>query len=79
MNHYWFLGSTNIQRKSGQFKPTAFKEDIGTSYLAQFQKRGVTNLKNHSTKNDKNLQNLRQSRTVVLYDHFYDRSVNFLC
>ena len=28
---------------------------IGTSYLAQFQKRAVTILKNYSTKNDKNL------------------------
>ena len=25
---------------------------IGTSYLPQFQKRAVTNLKNHSTKNN---------------------------
>ena len=29
---------------------------IGTSYLAQFQKRAVTNLKNYSTKNYENLQ-----------------------
>ena len=29
---------------------------IGTSYLAQFPKRAVTNLKNYSTKNYENLQ-----------------------
>ena len=29
---------------------------IGTSYLAKFQKRAVTNLKNYSTKNDENLR-----------------------
>ena len=29
---------------------------IGTSYLAQFQKRAVTNLKNYWTKNDENLR-----------------------
>ena len=28
---------------------------IGTSYLAKFQKRAVTNLKNYLTKNDENL------------------------
>ena len=29
---------------------------IGTSYLPQFQKRAVTNLKKYSTKNEKKLQ-----------------------
>ena len=29
---------------------------IGTSYLPQFQKRDVTNLKNYSTKNNENLR-----------------------
>ena len=29
---------------------------IGTSYLVQFQKRAVTNLKNYSTKNNENLE-----------------------
>ena len=41
---------------------TAFRNAIGTSYLAQFQKRAVTDLKNYSTKNDENLQKPKEGQ-----------------
>ena len=34
----------------------AARKYVGTSYLPQFQKRAVTNLKNYSTKNNENLR-----------------------
>ena len=38
------------------------KPNIGTSYLPQFQKRSVTNLKNYSTENDENFRKPKEGQ-----------------
>ena len=48
---------------------------IGTSYLAKFQKRAVTNLNNYSTKNDENLAFMKDftaKEQIFLLDTYND-------
>ena len=52
------------------------KNSIGTSYLAKFQKRAVTNLKNYSTKNDENLRKCLKEGNSNHHERFHSKRAN---